>query len=136
MSHEDFLQQDSFTIDGVRYVAKDVSLENGCDKCEFKRYRSCPAPHCSPDNRNDGRNIIFVQDEDKKHVDAVITFPEHVYFPDENKHIIQKAIKIVQAYNDWRRGQDEVPGFPTCFTAQELGEAIDTALNFIRRRIE
>lgn len=134
---EAFLNSNSFSFRGKRYVGKEVSPDTGCHGCALARYtKACArAPYCSGKFRRDKRSIIFVLAEDE-HVDAENTPEKHLYFPDENKHVIEKAFKIVKAYNDWRRNQEKAPCFPTCFTAQELGEAIDTVLNFIERRIE
>jgi hypothetical protein len=49
---------------------------------------------------------------------------------------IKHAIKILQAFNSWRRGDGNEPGFPNGFTSKELGEAIDAAINFINERIK
>ena len=112
------LDNDHFTFKGKRYIGIGVPYGSGCSGCAFQDDQSACAstPYCSAKLRYDKRTVIFVQAEPA--------------------YDIKHAIKILRAFNRWRRGDGNEPGFPNGFTAKELGEAIDTVLNFIERRIE
>lgn len=115
---EAFLHSDNFTFKGKQYIGISVPNKSGCSGCAFRDDPSACGltPYCSGAFRSDKRSLIFVQAEtvcDIKH-----------------------AIKILQAFNSWRRGDGNEPGFPNGFTAKELGKAIDAAINFINDRIK
>lgn len=48
---------------------------------------------------------------------------------------IEKAIEILEDHNNWRRDRSEIPASPPKHTAEELGIAIETILDFAKGNI-
>lgn len=68
MSVHQVTKKENIIIDGVKYKAKDVIRDGQCDGCALEKEVTaafCNASPCLPFERQDGREVIFVEAKPK-----------------------------------------------------------------------
>lgn len=65
MSRCEFMQSAEYEADGVRYVAQDTPVGNGCRGCahDLSKEQCHAAPSCGPYARDDRRYLIWIKKE-------------------------------------------------------------------------
>ena len=58
-------KKQNIRIDGVKYKAQEYLHKTGCTPCILSLKDRCHAVPCSPGERTDGKNVIFVKAEPK-----------------------------------------------------------------------